>query len=267
MECASSTLSIFVLSGLVFIALHLDPFVQYVDAGTPPAVLPCTCSVQNRRLLTVSSFGPFTAAAGLVLLFITVLAAPPPRQDFIPWLPLFMASVSLITVVIYEISQQMRPRPLSVAAEDDFSGVSVDAGGEPSLRSLSVQRGPPSESYRNQSHLFGRHGPSSRMSHWTNTNTSDISLSGVAGEVRSQWDAPTRSHFAPAGLPSQGAPGEPQLRSASPQGESSPAQDRSPDRNSDMEPETDPETDLPMDQDSDSEHETVESSRPLLARH
>ena len=225
------------------------------------------CHAQRGRLLTVPSFGPFTAAAGLILLFITVFAAPPPRQDFIPWLPLFMASVSLITVVIYDISQEMRPLPFSVTAEDRFSGVSVDAGGEPSFRSLSVQPSPPSESYRNHSQYFERHGPSSRTSHWTNTNTSDISLSGVAGEVRSQWDAPTRSHFAPADLPSQAAPGRPQPRSASPQGESSQAQDMTADRELEMDPETDLEMDLPMDADSDSEHETIESSRPLLGSH
>ncbi len=225
------------------------------------------CPVGCRRLLTVSSFGPFTAAAGLVLLFFVVLAAPPPRQDFIPWLPLFIASVSLTTVVIYRISQQMGPRPLSVAAEDDFSGVSVDAGGGPSFRSLSTQRGPPSESYRNQSHFFARHGPSSRTSYRTDTDTSGISLAGVAGQVQPQWDPLTRSYFSPAVLPNQTSPDEPQTLNGSTEGQSSQAQDMSPDEEPETDPETDPERNLPMDSDSDSEHETVESSQPLLGSH
>jgi hypothetical protein len=192
----------------------------------------------------VSRFGPFTAAAALVLLFLAVLAAGSSRKELTPWLPLFIASLSLITVAIYEISRHIGPCPLSVSAHDEFSGVSIGAGSERSLRTLSTQQGPPPllESNRMDPLYFARHGPSSRSSHRTGTDGTEISLSGVVGERRPEWDAPTQSYFFNTTFPEQDPAGEPHVRSSSPEG------GHSPDLNFDL----------------DSEDGTVESSRPLL---
>jgi len=195
-------------------------------------------------LLTVSRFGPFTAAAALVLLFLAVLAAGPSRKELTPWLPLFIASLSLITVAIYEISRHIGPCPLSVSADDEFSGVSIDTGSERSLRTLSTQQSPQQllESNRMDPLYFDRHGPPSRSSHRTGTDGTEISLSGVVAQRRSEWDAHTQSYFPNSTFPEQDPAGEPHVRSPRPDGEDSP------DLNFDL----------------DSEHGTVESSRPLL---
>jgi hypothetical protein len=195
-------------------------------------------------LLSLSRFGPFTAAAALFLLLVAVLAAGSARQELIPWLPLFIASLSLITVVIYDISQRMGPRPLSNAELEDLAGVSIDARSDGSLRTVSTQQRPlrPPESNRLDSLYFDRHGPPSRASHRTGTNVTEISLSGVEGQCRPQWDAQTRSYFQETTLPEQENPEEPFIRSASP----------------DAQGDSDPDSDL------DSDHGTVESSHPLL---
>lgn len=197
------------------------------------------------RLLTVSRFGPFTAAAALVLLFLAVLAAGPSRAELTPWLPLFIAALSLITVAIYEfLRRHTNPCPLSVSADEECSGVPIDAGSERSLRTLSTQQSPsqPLESNRMNPLYFDRHGPSSRSSHRTGTDGTEISLSGVVGQRRSDWDPHTQSYFCNTPFPEQDPAGEPHVRNASPEGE------RSPDVNFDL----------------DSDHGTVGSSRPLL---
>jgi hypothetical protein len=211
------TLSIFILSALVFHALHLRPFVR---------------------------FGPYTAAVALVLLLVAVLAAGSSRKEFIPWLPLFIASLSLITVSIHEISLHFEPRRVSFIPEDTFTGVSIDGWSERSSRTISTQQRPQPlpESTRRDSLLFARHGPSSRTSDRTSTNVTDISLSSIVGQCRPQWDARTRAYFPDVVLSDQDATGEPHARTTSPGLMSNP------DSSSD----------------SDSDHGSVESNQPLL---
>ena len=189
-------------------------------------------------------FGSFTAAAALFLLLVSVLAAGSSRQELIPWLPLFIASLSLITVAIYDISQRMGPRPLCNAEDDYLTGVSIDARSDTSLRTMSTHQRPlpPPDSNRLDSLYFARHGPSSRSSHRTGTNVTEISLSSVVAQCRPQWDVQTKSYFPETILPDQENPEEPIIRSASP----------------DAQGDADPDSDL------DSDHGTVESSHPLL---
>ncbi|KAK3310155.1 uncharacterized protein B0T15DRAFT_488845 [Chaetomium strumarium] len=93
------TLSIFTLSALAFHALHIEPFIR---------------------------FGPYTAAAALVFLLVAVLSAGSSRKDLIPWLPLFIASVSLITVATHEASQHIGHRPVAFD-EEALSRASMDS--------------------------------------------------------------------------------------------------------------------------------------------
>jgi len=222
------TLSIFILSALLSHALHLEPFI---------------------------TFGPFTATAALVLLLVAVLAAGPARTDLIPWLPLFIASLSLVTVVIHDVSQRIAPRPPSFngdeAGDDDLSGVSTDTWSHRSLGTISTQQRSQSahESNRLNPIYFARHGPPSRTSQRTGTNVTDITLSGVVAQSRPQWDARTRGYFREAALPGEEHPEGTIPRTASPEGQSNPEGGESnPDLDSDL----------------DSDNGTVASSHPLL---
>ena len=199
-------------------------------------------------MLTRHRFGPYTAAVALVFLLVAVLAAGSSRKDLIPWLPPFIASVSLITVVIYDISLHLEAGGVSFVPESTFSGVSIDAWSERSARTMSTQQRPQSmlESSRLDWHLFGRDGPPSRMSQRTGTNVTDISLSSIEGQFRSQWDALTRGYFPDHVMPDQDATGEPLVRITSPG------------LMSNQDPSSDP------DPGSDSDHGSVESNQPLL---
>ncbi|KAL2128715.1 hypothetical protein VTI74DRAFT_8805 [Chaetomium olivicolor] len=211
------TLSIFILSMLGFHALHVEPFLRY---------------------------GPFTAAAALVFLLVAVLSAGSSRKELIPWLPLFIASLSLITVALYEVSRLYGRRPLSFTVEDEFSGVSIDTWSERSHRTLSTQSGsqPLLESNRLDWLYFVHNGPPSRSSHRTGTNSTDITLSGVVGQCQPHWDAQTLSHFSGHARPEEEAMEEPHARIASP-GQENPSE-------------------LGLDMPSDDG--AVESSQPLL---
>ncbi|KXX82842.1 hypothetical protein MMYC01_200552 [Madurella mycetomatis] len=207
------TLAIFIITTLAFHGLHIQPFVR---------------------------FGPFTAAAALLLLLTAVLSAGPSRKELIPWLPIFIACLSLITVAIHKISQHMGPRRLSVNAEDDFSGVSIDTLSGRSIRSAPSQRAPPPvlESSLLNSLYFTMPGPPSRTSHRTGTTGTELSLSSVAGQIQPDWDPRIQAYFA----------GE--IRQEQPL------------EHSNADPSADADSD--SDSDSDSESETVEARRPLL---
>ncbi|KAK4129526.1 hypothetical protein N657DRAFT_80941 [Parathielavia appendiculata] len=211
------TLSIFIISALGFHALYLQPFIR---------------------------FGPFTAAAALFFLLVAVVGAGSSRTDLIPWLPLFIASLSLITVAIYEISQHVGPAPLSFTAGEPLSGISIDTLSERSSRTMSTQRGVQTslESNRNDSLLFAHHGPPSRTSHRTATDITDITLSIVEGYCRPEWDPQTRSYFLGNALPEREPLGKSCQRSPSP--------GRQENRDLDM--------------DLDSDPGSLESSHPLL---
>ncbi|KAK4240006.1 hypothetical protein C8A03DRAFT_13625, partial [Achaetomium macrosporum] len=189
-------------------------------------------------------FGPYTAAAALVFLLVAALSAGPSRKDLIPWLPLFIASLSLITVATYEVSQLTGHRPVSVVAEDELSMASIDRWSGCSRRTLSTLPGPLPwfESNRRNPLYFARGGPSSRTSHRTNTNATDISLSSVEGQFRPHWDALTQSLFPDHIPPERNSQAEQDVSSAR-EGE-----ERHPDPVSDV----------------DSDHGTVESGHPLL---
>jgi hypothetical protein len=159
----------------------------------------------------------------------------------------FIASLSLITVATYEVSQHSRGRPVTyVDVEEDFaSRASMDRWSGWSPRTLSTLPGEPPlyESNRGNPLYFSRGGPSSRTSHRTNTTTTDISLSSIEGQCQPHWDALTQSHFSCHVLPERHSQAEPQEVRRASQGE-----ERHPDPDSDL----------------DSIEETVESSHPLL---
>ncbi|KAK4147703.1 uncharacterized protein C8A04DRAFT_24251 [Dichotomopilus funicola] len=198
------TLVIFVIGALVFHALHIEPFVR---------------------------LGLYTIAVALVLLLVAVLAAGPSREDLIPWLPLFIASSSLVTVVMSKISRHFNPCPGLANAESsteyEFSGVSTDTLSDRSFRTLSSLPRPQSafESTRLDDLYFDRHGPTSVASGRTGTGLTDITLSSVEGRYQPHWDARTRSLFMEGfTLPGQDAmePRGPQNRTVSPEGEDYP---------------------------------------------
>jgi hypothetical protein len=169
-------------------------------------------------VLTEHRFGPYTAAVALVCLLVTVHTSGSSRKDLIPWLPPFIASVSLITVVIYNISLHFGAQRFSFTPENTFSGVSTDTWRERSARTMSTQQRLQTmlESSQPDSLLFGRYGPPSRTSQRTGTNITDISLSSIEGQCRPQWDALTRGYFPDHVMPDQDATGEPNIRTPSP---------------------------------------------------
>ncbi|KAH6650844.1 hypothetical protein F5144DRAFT_638126 [Chaetomium tenue] len=206
------TLTGFLLSAPSFHALHIEPFIR---------------------------FGRFTAAVAFTLLLVAVLVAGPSRTELIPWLPLFSVALSLITVVIHDIFQY------DGDVEDEFSGVSIDAQSNRSLRTVSTQprAWPPLESNRLDSVYFARHGPSSTASARTGTDVTDITLTDVVGQWRPQWDDRTRIYFPEAVRPDQERPmEEPHAKPASPEGHGNPD----------------------VDSDLDSDRGTVEPDQPLL---
>lgn len=184
-------------------------------------------------------FGRFTAPVAFALLLVAVLVAGPSRTDLIPWLPLFSVALSLITVVIHDIFQY------DGNVEDEFSGVSIDALSDRSLRTVSTQRRAPLplESNRFNPLYFARHGPSSTTSTRTGTDVTDITLTGVVGQWRPQWDDRTRIYFPEAVRPDQEhTTEEPHAKPASPEEYGNPD----------------------VDSDLDSDRGTVESDQPLL---
>ncbi|KAH6853678.1 hypothetical protein B0I37DRAFT_349099 [Chaetomium sp. MPI-CAGE-AT-0009] len=187
-------------------------------------------------------FGRFTAPVALTLLLVAVLAIGPSRTDLIPWLPLFAVVLSLITVVIHDISQHVGD------AECEFSGVSIDTESNRSLRTISTQpRAPvPLESNRHNSLYFDRHGPPSTTSLQTWTDGTEITLTGVVGQRREHWDDQTQSYFPGTFLPDQEHTEELHARLAIPEGSEN------------------PDVDSNLDSDLDSNHGTVESDQPLL---
>jgi hypothetical protein len=182
----------------------------------------------------------------LVCLLVTVHTAGSSRKDLIPWLPPFIASVSLITVVIYNVSLHFEAQRFSFIPENTFSGVSIDAWSERSARTMSTQQRPQTmlESTRLDSLFFGRYGPPSRASQRTGTGVTDISLSSIEEQCRPQWDALTRGYFPDHVMPDQDATGEPHIRTTSPG------------LMSNQDPSSDSE--------ADSDHGSVESDQPLL---
>ncbi|KAL2263233.1 hypothetical protein VTK26DRAFT_7652 [Humicola hyalothermophila] len=213
------TLSIFILTTLGFHVLHINPFVR---------------------------FGPFTATVALILLVVAVLSGGSTRSEIIPWLPVFIASLSLATVAIHELSQCTAARPLSYTTEDEFSGVAVDAWSERSLLTLPTSQGhrAPSQSNRFDPPFYAHQGPSSRCSHRTDAGATEITLSGVVGQCREHWDAQTRKYFDRDTSLVPDVHAEAQVTG---------------DRGHENTPE--------RDSDSDSEHGNEELTRPLLFPH
>ncbi|KAK0617955.1 hypothetical protein B0T17DRAFT_475001, partial [Bombardia bombarda] len=168
------TISIFIPMALIFHALQYERFVR---------------------------FGPYTAPVALFLLLLAVLPADSSREELVPWLPLFIVSLSLTTVAIDKASQHLgSPRSLVAFKRDvdELSGVSIDSWSDCSAEALSdlYEHRPPSESYRFNPIFFGRHGPSSQCSQWTGSSASVICLSDVMGQRQADWDPLTQTFFA-----------------------------------------------------------------------
>lgn len=212
----TATLASFLLSAPSFHVLHIEPFVR---------------------------FGRFTAAVAFTLLLVAVLVAGSSRTELIPWLPLFSVALSLITVVINDIFQH------DADVESEFSGVSIDTLSDRSLRTVSTQPRAPLglESNRFDPLYFGRHGPSSTASAGTDTNVTDISLTGgIVGQWPPPWDEQTLSYFRdaiPPGL--EHAADMPHAKPAARGGHGNPD----------------------VDSDLESDHGTVQSDQPLLGPH
>src|SRR5438105_2796969 len=70
-------------------------------------------------------FGPFTVPACLLILLLFVLPAGSPRKELVPWLPLFIATSSLLPVGVHWLSKrykvQVRSRPVDVERGSDYS--------------------------------------------------------------------------------------------------------------------------------------------------
>ncbi|KAL2154895.1 hypothetical protein VTH82DRAFT_3571 [Thermothelomyces myriococcoides] len=214
----ASTLSIFIITALVFAALRLEPLVRY---------------------------GRFTVPVCLAILLLAVLAAGSTREGLIPWLPLFIASVSLITVTIDDVLRRIKRQSPSFSGDGVRSWASTEACSNYSLRSMSTE--PQSQSTlgstQNDRLLFARYGPPSRMSQRTDTIGTDITLSGVAPQFRPHWDVQTRSCFSANGIPNGEHLVGIDLRVASPEGSAN----------------------LGADPERDSVADTAESSHPLLS--
>ncbi|KAK0734107.1 hypothetical protein B0T26DRAFT_610740, partial [Lasiosphaeria miniovina] len=163
------TLSIFVLTAVVFHGLHIRPFVR---------------------------IGPYSVPVMLVLLLLAVLAGGPSKTDLVPWMPLFIVCSSLVTVGIYELTERPCPCGRNVETPDEFSGVSVDSWSDDPFRAAfgSQKRRPPSQSNRFNPLYFARCGPSSQYYAETEAGSSDISLSST-GQCRAHWDPLTRGYF------------------------------------------------------------------------
>jgi hypothetical protein len=173
------------------------------------------------------------------LLLVAVLVAGPSRTELIPWLPLFTVALSLITVLIHDIFQHYGD------VESEFSGVSIDGLSDRSLRTASTERRAPLplESNRFNPLYFDLPGPSSTASARTGTDMTDITLTGVVGQCRPQWDDRILGFFRAAVPPGQEhTMKEPQAKPAIPEGYGNPD----------------------VDSDLDSDHGTVESDQPLL---
>ncbi|KAK1752379.1 hypothetical protein QBC47DRAFT_55878 [Echria macrotheca] len=165
----AATLSIFIITELAFMGLHADSFVR---------------------------FGPFTVPPCLLILLLFVLPAGSPRKELVPWLPLFIATSSLLPVVVHGLSKrykvQARTRPVDVERGSNYS-IDTWSGRSSLPRASHDQPGrPPSQPH--DSVLFGCPGrPSSRYSH--QTGDSDVGLSDVSGRAQSDWDSQTRGFF------------------------------------------------------------------------
>lgn len=158
-------------------------------------------------LLTLSRLGAFTGAVALALLLVAVLWGGSASKELVPWLPLFIAFLSLTTVAVHKVSHHPEARPLIDSVEHGFPGLSIDTWDDGSSRTGSDPEvpQPPTESNRQDSLYFALCGPPSRCSQRTGT---DLSLSSVVGQCRSHWDAQTRSHFPAAGPLEQNTPGD-----------------------------------------------------------
>ncbi|KAK3341751.1 hypothetical protein B0T25DRAFT_352318 [Lasiosphaeria hispida] len=164
------TLSIFILTGLAFHGLHPEPFVK---------------------------FGPFTAPLALLILVLSVLPASSPRAEIVPWLPLFIAFTSLLTVAVHELSKRFSVRRRANVLRDELSGVSIDTLSNGSVEAGTGDDGPrnlpPAESNRFESLYYSQNGPPSHYSR--RTGDSEISLSDRVGQAPSDWDSITRGFF------------------------------------------------------------------------
>ncbi|OIW34524.1 hypothetical protein CONLIGDRAFT_7902 [Coniochaeta ligniaria NRRL 30616] len=135
------TLTIFALSLITFLALHLEPFIRY---------------------------GRYTAALALFILLVVVLpGGPSNKSDIIPWLPLYVVFACLLTAAIHDIpfriTRYQYPVVPQVYRDPEFALSSAPRRGRRASSEWSEPR-PPSESYRNDPSNFQHMGPGSGSS-------------------------------------------------------------------------------------------------------
>lgn len=134
-------LAIFTLSLITFLALRLEPFIR---------------------------LGQITAAVALFILLIVVLPGDPSnKRDLIPWLPLYVVFVCLVTAYIhdfpYRITRYPYPLATPVYGGSEFSLPPTPHRSRRSSSEWSEPR-PPSDSYRNDPGSFQNMGPGSEYS-------------------------------------------------------------------------------------------------------
>jgi hypothetical protein len=140
-------------------------------------------------------FGPFTAPLALFILLLAVLPPGSPRTELIPWLPLFIASLSLSTLAVHEIHRRLVDRHPWSSLENGLSDISI---GTWSYRSAQME----AASDRESNHTLGDStidvfllGLHDHPLQYPVRHDSDISLSDGSGRLPSDWDSETRSFF------------------------------------------------------------------------
>jgi len=135
--------------------------------------------------------------ACLLILLLFVLPAGSPRKELVPWLPLFIATSSLLPVLLHGLSRrykvQARTRTGDVERGPNYSIATLTERSTLPRASHDDQPGrPPSQPHG--SVLFGCLGrPPSDYSR--QTGDSDVGLSDVSARTQSDWDSQTRGFF------------------------------------------------------------------------
>ncbi len=177
----------------------------------------------------------------LVILCAVVIGSNPTRNELVPYLPVVLATLIILTVVGDDVLQKRRlsqraTSPEDGRPEDEPPAASDSRWSGGSDRTFSPQPGSdsPIEHEWNGHLLLDRYEsqPLSRLPNRPGTDSSDISLPGAAGQYREGWHPLTQGFFQDLPLPGQvareesQAAGGPQARgNASPDGGAKPQED------------------------------------------
>lgn len=133
------------------------------------------------------------------------------RKELLPWLPLFVAAVNVVTLAVGKLNERTKARQRPSTPEDGpgdmpFATWSSRSSPEPSSTAgVSTRR--PFDSAPHGPMVYGQFGPPSQCSH--RTGDSEMSLSDGPGCCRAAWDPATLSFFPgheslPAAAPTSG---------------------------------------------------------------